>query len=511
MKNHNDNTNPANSAKEIKYFILKNLFITPDNVNDDYITFMKENSYNKNIPFDSYLSKIEKNKLSLKILFCDDTATSFPLKIVEERINNFLPYYYTNHSNNFLGIIMNEVLNECRKIITNCFNCTKDNKIIFSGSGTTSCICQLCHIIKPLLNCKDTIFITTLYEHYSNFLSWYHKCDNLYILKVNKDGSLDKNDFNNYVDYALNKNLRIIFSVISASNVVGNINDLDDFCIGVHKTNGYIFIDCATSISYIPIDMNKTSEIYYDAISFSPHKIAGGQSGPGVLIINDRIYDQKNNKFSDCNKNYVCYTKGGGTVDFFSSQNYPVYKDDIEKKENGGTSNILGIIRIALSLQIRHYYMDQITLLAFNMTKIFQSKLLSLQKRYSNLVILNNIDNLYRIPIFAIQIKGLHYNFIVALLSNFFGIISRGGINCTTLLPEYLLNLDSKKTNIAKEKILNNKCCDYYGWVRITVSPLFTDKDIDHIIESIRFICTRGKLYKEHFIYNAKTNLFDIK
>ena len=116
-------------------------------------------------------------------------------------------------------------------------------------------------------------------------------------------------------------------------------------------------------------------------------------------------------------------------------------------------------------------------------------------KKYSNLqVILPGCQINNRLPIICINIKELHYNFIVALLSDIYGIQSRGGVSCTNLLAELI----ETKYNIK-------------GWVRISFNWLMTKEQIDYIIKAVEYILNNVDKYKNDYVYDKKKNLYTHK
>ena len=78
-----------------------------------------------------------------------------------------------------------------------------------------------------------------------------------------------------------------------------------------------------------------------DAIVFSPHKFAGGPAASGILIVRNEIVKSKTPTLP-----------GGGTVDFVSPWGHS-YSENISKREEGGTPNVIGDIRVALVMLIK--------------------------------------------------------------------------------------------------------------------------------------------------------------
>ena len=78
-----------------------------------------------------------------------------------------------------------------------------------------------------------------------------------------------------------------------------------------------------------------------DAIFISTHKFVGGPSCPGILVVKKKLVT-----------NNIPTVPGGGTVFFVTSDRHR-YLENLEEREEGGTQNILGIIRSGLVFQLK--------------------------------------------------------------------------------------------------------------------------------------------------------------
>jgi selenocysteine lyase/cysteine desulfurase len=424
------------------------------------------------------------------ILMADQTSSSYPLKCVEEYIQNEVYPYYTNtHSNNKLGKLMVTLIDEAKQIIMKSVNGDCDSyKILFTGSGATGAINHLIHLIRNNIH-KNTVIFVSSYEHYSNYLPWYHLFNKEYlsfeILELTNQGTIDLQYFREkLLEY---KQYNIVASISACSNVTGVLTDIVSVSNLVKGYGGLIFYDYAASAPYTVINMTLA-----DAIFISPHKFPGGMGTPGILIVKKDLI---------CNT--IPYNPGGGTVKYIDSKG-PVYSTEIETKESGGTPNIIGIIKCGLVFGIKDHFISEIIEHKLELTKTFQDKLINLQKECPNLIILNPIENLNRLPIFAIQLKKAgsgfyHYNFIIALLSDLFNITCRGGISCSSVLAEKLL----KKERHSVDK-------SEFGWVRITLDCMHTNTDLDNIINALKYICTNAEKHISEYTFNESTNLYTL-
>ena len=143
-------------------------------------------------------------------------------------------------------------------------------------------------------------------------------------------------------------------------------------------------------------------------------------------------------------------------------------------------------------------------------TKIFQQYLIKLSQIYPDLIILNPLNNLYRVPTFVIQIKNYHFNYIVALLSDLYRIETRGGIQCSSLYAKKLLHINRKSEEYLKDIITSNQGYPAgYGFVRISLNSFISDKDMIYIIQSLEKIITKdAEFYKNRSKFIPEKNIF---
>ena len=80
---------------------------------------------------------------------------------------------------------------------------------------------------------------------------------------------------------------------------------------------------------------------YADAIFVSPHKFIGGPGTPGVLVARSELF-----------RNRVPSVPGGGTVEYVNPSEH-VYVADVERREEGGTPDIVGSIRAGLVFRLK--------------------------------------------------------------------------------------------------------------------------------------------------------------
>jgi selenocysteine lyase/cysteine desulfurase len=264
----------------------------------------------------------------------------------------------------------------------------------------------------------------------------------------------------------------------------------------MHIYNGIAFIDYAASAPYDEIDMHPSDPMAaLDAIFFSPHKFLGGPGASGVLIFNSALY---NNKVPD--------QPGGGTVDWTNPWGEYKFIDNIEIREDGGTPGFLQSIRAALAIDLKekmgvprmHLAEDHLLARAFkSLTGIPELHILA-----------DTIQD--RLGVISFYIKGIHYNLVVSLLSDRFGIQVRGGCACAGTYGHYLLDVSYEKSKEITQKISIGDLSEKPGWVRLSLHPTMTAEEVDYTTDALRQIVRNHKRWMNDYTYNKHTNEFHL-
>lgn len=451
------------------------------------------------------------------IVYADFIGSGQPCPIIENHmINNVYPFYANTHSNASNGILMRNKIENARKKIKQICNVDESYKLLFCGNGTTGCFNHLVSIIDYHLYDKIIIFVST-FEHYSNYLPWFELTktnqnitlqiipisSNNYLIDldffenklneftsklVSNSGSYSGNNSSsaNTNDKQHNSSNLIICSVTACSNVTGSIMPLDKIKHILNKYNNVtnltklFFVDFACSAPYVKIDGSM-----FDGIVFSGHKFIGGIGTPGVMIAKEHLFNKT-----------VPHDTGGGCVCKCTS-NEIVYEKDIEKRESAGTPNIIGIIKLERAINMKNKLITIINNNELVICDIIKLKINEFTKKYPNFVSIlsnHNDNSIKHVPIFAFSLKNVHYNFIVVLLNDLFGLQTRGGINCCGLLGEYV------------EKTFNVK-----GWCRVSLHWTMQNSTIINIFDNIEYVIKNYKKYEHMYIYNKEENLFFYK
>jgi selenocysteine lyase/cysteine desulfurase len=479
--------------------ISTNIKNIKDSKLEQYFNQFRENIVGIDLEFESPFG-------TKKIVYTDWTASGRLYRPIEDKITNkFGPYVANTHTETTeSGTAMTMAYHEAKAIIKAHVNSSEDDILILSGSGMTSVVNKFQRILglkmpenlQQYVNIPDDIkpvvFITHM-EHHSNQTSWLETIAEVVIIPPAKDGLFSLENLKELLDKYKNHTLKIA-TITGGSNVTGIQVPCHDIAKLMHKYNGVCFVDYACAAPYIDIDMHPDDDnAALDAIFFSPHKFLGGPGTSGVLIFNKKLYH-----------NMIPDNPGGGTVSWTNPWGEHKYIDDIEDREDGGTPGFLQAIKIALAIKLK----DQM-----GVKSMLDREHEILQTIFSELDSIDNINILApkhqdRLGVISFYIDDLHFNLGVKLLNDRFGIQTRGGCSCAGTYGHYLLHVDHEMSNELTKDISIGDLIRKPGWIRMSIHPTTTNKEIDFVCESIKALAQNHVLWAEDYKYDKSTNEF---
>lgn len=439
-----------------------------------------------------------------KMIYTDWTASGRLYRSIEDKLaNEFGPFVANTHTETSTsGAAMTLAYHEARNIIKRHVNAGKDDVLITEGSGMTGVVNKFQRILglKVSENLKDhteipeelrpIVFVSHM-EHHSNQTSWLETIADVEVVNCNNAGLVCLDEFERTIQKYKNRPIKIA-SIVATSNVTGIHTPYHEVAKLIHKYNGLCFIDFACSAPYIDIDMHpEEKDAYLDAIFFSPHKFLGGPGSSGVLIFNKKLY-----------KNMVPDNPGGGTVSYTNPWGDHDYFDDVETREDGGTPAFLQTIKIALSIQLK----DQMTTKKIHDREVeLNAKLFSTLESLEGVKILapNHKD---RLSIFSFYFENYHFNLVVKLLNDRFGIQTRGGCSCAGTYGHFLLNVDQETSYSIKDQIALGCNTEKPGWVRLSLHPTTSDAEIDFICNSLKELNENIEEWSKDYSYHEAHN-----
>jgi selenocysteine lyase/cysteine desulfurase len=439
-----------------------------------------------------------------RIIYADWTASGRMYRPIENlMIDKLSPFVANTHTEtNVTGSSMTLAYKKAREIIKKHVNAIEGDILIASNSGMTGVVNKLQRIIGIKLHEKfqdrihlteeerPVIFVTHM-EHHSNQTSWIETTGDVVVIKACDEGKVDIDDFGHQLEKYKNRKTKIA-AITSCSNVTGIDTPYHQMAGMIHRAGGYCFVDFACSAPYIHIDMHPHAEDeYLDAIYFSPHKFLGGPSSSGILIFNQKLY---NNRVPD--------NPGGGTVDWTNPWGEHKYHEAIEAREDGGTPAFLQTIRVAFCIRLKD---------AMGVENIIQREHEILDIIWPRLATMPNLRVLAdqhknRLGVISFYIDGLHFNLAVKLLNDRFGIQMRGGCSCAGTYGHYLLEVSHEKSKSLTDEISKGFLANKPGWVRMSFHPTMTDEEIVFIMDSLEQLCKQHQEWAKDYSYDPHTN-----
>jgi selenocysteine lyase/cysteine desulfurase len=421
-------------------------------------------------------------------------------KILTER---FGPYMANTHTEtNVTGTVMTYAYYHARQIIKQHVNANHNDVLLFSDYGMTGAVNKLQRILgikysqnrpqSPNKNDRPVVFVTHM-EHHSNHISWYETVADVVILPPDDHLMVSCDALENELVKYADRKLKI-GAFTACSNVTGIITPYHQLAEIMHQHNGYCFVDFAASAPYVELNMHPDNPAQQlDAIYFSPHKFLGGPGGSGVVIFDSKLY---NNPIPD--------QPGGGTVEWTNPWGEYQFIDDIETREDGGTPGILQAIKIALAIKLKEQMgVDKISQRDHELLDLALS---NLKKIPGINIFASDVPN--RIGVISFFHDTIHYNLIVKLLSDRFGIQIRGGCICAGTYGHYLLHISKNKSNDFVNRINQNDRSVKPGWLRFSLHPVTKDAEVLYFCSALQKIIDNIEQWQQDYHYDKRKNEF---
>lgn len=453
-----------------------------------------------------------------KLVYADWIASGRLYGPIERRIINEVgPMVGNTHSESTAtGKAMTDAYHMAQKIVKHHVNADENDVLIFTGTGMTSAIAKLQRILGLKVpeqainycvfnhgeynNCREVpsenrpvVFLTHM-EHHSNHTSWFETLADVVVLEPTADLTVNpdvlRREIARYRDRPL-----LIGSFTACSNVTGYIPPYYELAEIMHQHNGYCFVDFAASAPYTEINMHPANRLHQlDAIFFSPHKFTGGPGSAGVLVFNRQLY-----------KNKTPDTPGGGTVKWTNRWGGYSYISDIEVKEDGGTPGFLQGIRAALAIRLKEEMTtEKIQARERELRELAFKKLSAIKGLH---ILAENITD--RLGVFSFYIDGVHHNLITKLLNDRYGIQVRGGCSCAGTYGHFLLKVDIDLSREITDRIEAGDLSLKPGWVRLSLHPLMTDRELLYITDAVEEIALNAAEWGKDYLYDRHTNEFN--
>jgi len=178
---------------------------------------------------------------------------------------------------------------------------------------------------------------------------------------------------------------------------------------------------------------------------------------------------------------------GGGTLLYSNPWGGREYFEDIEAREDGGTPPILQAIKAGLCIRLKE---------EMGVARMLEREAEMVGRLMDRLTSVRGIEVLAarqrkRLGVVSFLVAGMHYDVVVRMLNDRFGIQARGGCSCAGTYGHYLLCIDRARSEAIREALLRGAIQSKPGWVRLSLHPTMTDDEIEFIADAVEMVAAR--------------------
>jgi selenocysteine lyase/cysteine desulfurase len=440
------------------------------------------------------------------LLYADWIASGRLYRPIEEKITGtFGPYVGNTHTETTeTGTFMTQSYHLAHRKIKEHVNASPEDVIITTGFGMTGVVNKFQRIL-GLKHCshlsgmdclkekeRPVVFISHM-EHHSNHTSWFETLSDVVVIPPGDGLLIDLNLLREQLVKYKDRETKI-GSFTACSNVTGVFTPIHEMARLMHEFGGVCFVDYAASAPYVDINMHPDDPMEkLDAVFFSPHKFLGGPGSSGVLVFSSSLY---NSPTPD--------QPGGGTVDWTNPWGEYKYIDDIEVREDGGTPGFLQAIRTALCIEVKNQMGTE--LIRRREEELVKTAFLKLRTVPGLHILADNVEE--RLGVISFYIERIHYNLLVKILNDRFGIQVRGGCACAGTYGHYLLDVSYESSHEITQRINSGDLSIKPGWVRLSLHPTMTDQELDFVCDALDQISKNISSWAGDYIYDKRKNEF---
>ncbi|WP_297204656.1 aminotransferase class V-fold PLP-dependent enzyme [uncultured Brachyspira sp.] len=377
------------------------------------------------------------------MIYFDNAATTLkkPETVAKAVFNAINSFANASRGSYESSLNSERVILDTRERIVKLFNGYSPNYAAFTSNSTEALNTAIKGTIE---NHKDTHIITTSLEHNSVLRPLYEMQElgaELTIIKANIKGEINYSD----IEKSIKSNTKAIVCT-HASNVIGDVLDIDFIGSLCSKHNILFILDASQSAGSIDIDMKKSN---IDIVCFTGHKGLMGPQGTGGLCIKKDIK--------------IKPLKSGGSGIKTYSKTQP---ENMPTRLEAGTLNSHSIAGLNAALEfIENETVEKIRKREKDLADYFYNGI----KDIENIKLYGNYNTKNRTSIVALNIGEIDSAKISDILANEYNIATRSGGHCAPLMHESL--------NTVKQ-----------GIVRFSFSYFNTEEEIEKGINAVKQI-----------------------
>lgn len=367
---------------------------------------------------------------SMMIYFDNGATTALKPKCVLRAVKDAMKHAGGNagRGGHILSQKASDIVYSARESVCRLFNIDNPERVCFTNNATSA----LNFGIKGIVKRGDHIIISKL-EHNSVL----RPVEKLRSYGVDYDVS-DAKNIENYI----RGNTKLIV-INHASNVTGEIQDIESISKIAHKYGIIFMVDASQSAGHINVDVKRQG---IDVLACAGHKGLFGPQGSGILYVKDGIIPDT--------------IIEGGTGSLSELLTQPLIMPD---RLEAGTLNVPAIAGLKAGID---YVLETGQNEIRNHELELTHKFMQYVKQKENITLYGPYCVLDKVGITGINIKGWDSVSLSTYLSDTGGICTRGGLHCSYLAHKHLGTLDN-------------------GILRISFSYLNTIKEVTKLINFI--------------------------
>ncbi|WP_440905409.1 aminotransferase class V-fold PLP-dependent enzyme [Catenovulum sp. SX2] len=441
---------------------------------------------------DTHYSTVE-GKVTRRV-YLDSAASCLMLKPAHQAAQQFLAHYANTHSNiHNSAMVANQSYQWAKQTVLDFLNAnSSEYACVFIGSGATAAANRVANIFSSVRPNKTTALVSVM-EHHSNDLPHRKYHQNVHHIGCNKTAgdcgaiSLEQLEF----ELAQAQGAVNYFALTGASNVTGIINPIAACAELCNQLDALFVLDGSQMLPHHKLDLteltNKGASV--DAVIFSGHKLYV-PGAPGILVIKRKWLEQS-----------PATEMGGGMVESVSQMDYQLMPDLVERQE-AGTPNIFGAVKLAMSLQMLmqigmeniHGHEQEILHYCFHYLK---------QNSEINIYASTNLAQCPRTATFSFNMRGVDHALLAKILNDYFNIAVRNQCFCAhpyvreLILPE-LWALDDELTDAEIEA--------KKGMVRASFGLNNTMADAQALVTALQQIANNKTEYTSQYQMDEQGN-----
>lgn len=372
-------------------------------------------------------------------IYLDNAATTAQKPaVVAEAVTEILTGEYGNPSRGAHGYSLAgfRVAEKARNQVKNLFNADQRYEVAFTNNATVS----LNEVLKGLIHAGDHV-LTTSWEHNSVLRPLYQlEEQGASFDVVSSEAVTGRLNYQEFAEKVRPETKAVVCN--HASNVTGNLLDLEwvkNFCA---EQELYLIIDASQTAGVVPIDL---SDGKIAALCFTGHKsLYGPQGTGGVCLLKDLPVEP--------------VITGGDGMQSFSK----VQPKNLPTLLEAGTLNIPGIAGLSASIQ---WLMEKDP--AEKLGTYFYQEL----QKIAGVTIYGDFTN-PRVDVFSINIKDAESAIVSDVLWEEYQVATRPGYHCAPLMHEALGTADR-------------------GTVRLSFSSFTTKAEVDTVLTALQNLALR--------------------